>query len=110
VLDVGDHAELDAAGFLDVARSGAWWITSAKRPQPVAELAGQQLSFVVLAAGGAGKSRVLGSLREREPDAVEVPLRVLDIGGMNDQLGAAIRGSAKSGHPTAGLLIGDTPT
>jgi hypothetical protein len=58
------------------------------------DLAGTSSSFVLLAAGGVGKTTVLRRLREREPHAVEVDLRTLDKTGMHDELRGAIEGGA----------------
>ncbi len=90
VLPVDKLAVLDASGFLDVSMADAWWFGSDDRPQPATDLAGKPGSFVLLAADGAGKSTVLRGLRDREPGAIEVDLRVLDRTGMHLELRDAI--------------------
>lgn len=90
VLPVDRPTVLDQSGFLDASMAGAWWLGPADRPRPAADLAGQPGSFVLLAAGGAGKSTVLRGLRCREAGAVEVDLVVLDRTGMGRELRDAI--------------------
>jgi hypothetical protein len=81
---------LDRAGFLDVPAEEAWWTAPEARPWPVMDLAGCPSSFVLLAAGGAGKTRMLGGLRDRETGAVEVKLSILSKSGMREELSRAI--------------------
>ena len=66
VLPVDQPIPLDADGFLD-ASGAAWWGSRENRPQPAADLAGCRCGFVLLAAGGAGKSFVMNRLSEAEP-------------------------------------------
>jgi hypothetical protein len=85
-MPVDQPVVLDRAGFLQVPTEEAWWIPPETRPRPITDLAGCTSSFVVLAAGGAGKTRMLRRLRGREPGAVEVKLSVLDKSGMREEL------------------------
>jgi hypothetical protein len=57
---------------------------------PGSDLAGCPSSFALLAAGGAGKTRLFRSLRQQEPGAVEVKLSILDKAGMHEELSRAI--------------------
>jgi hypothetical protein len=76
VLPVDKPVPVDADGFLDV--SGAIrWGSHEDNPQLAVNLAGQASGFVLLAAGGAGKSFVMDWLGEHEPSAVRVDLRTL---------------------------------
>ena len=81
---------LDRAGFLDVLSAEAWWTPPEARPWPCADLVGCPSSFALLAAGGAGKTRLFRSLRRQEPGAVEVKLSILDKAGMHEELSRAI--------------------
>src|ERR1017187_1272185 len=63
VLPVDEMAVLDGEGFLDAQSVHRWPTGATDRPQSVTELADQPGSFVLLAADGAGKTRVLESLR-----------------------------------------------
>ena len=77
-------------GFLDVSRAHAWWAESGSEPRSVSSLANCPSSFVLLAAGGAGKSTALRWLGEREPNAIKIDLRTLDKTGMHSELRDAI--------------------
>lgn len=90
VLDVGHQPPLDADGFLELLSADAWGLEGSSRPQRAGELAGEVSSFVLLAPARAGKSTVLEALRQLEPDAVEVDLRILDLTGIRRELSAAI--------------------
>lgn len=90
VLPVDQPVVLDRAGFLDVLSAEAWWTPPEARPWPCADLVGCPSSFAVLAAGGAGKTRLFRSLRHWEPGAVEVKLSILDKAGMHEELSRAI--------------------
>jgi len=94
VLPVDQPAPLDADGFLDVSRA-AWWGSRENRPQRVADLAGRPSGFVLLAAGGAGKSFVMNRLSEREPASLTVDLRARTA----PELRAAVRDAITSGEP-----------
>lgn len=86
VLSVDQPIPLDATGFLDAELTQAWAAGPESRPWPLGDLVGLQSSFVLLAAGGAGKTTVLRELREGEHDAFEVDLRTLDKSGMHEKL------------------------
>lgn len=90
VLPVDETAVLDREGFLDAQGAGKWPTGANDRPQPVTELAGQPGSFVLVAADGAGKSRVLESLRATEPGSLVVNLLALDAAGIRHELQRAI--------------------
>jgi len=89
-LPVDRHAPLDTQGFLDVSRAHAWWAEPGSEPRSVTSLANYPSSFVLLAAGGAGKSTALRWLREREPNAIKIDLCTLDKAGMHGELLDAI--------------------
>ena len=94
VLPVDKPAPADADGFLDVpwaARSG----TREGGPQPAADLIGQAPGFVLLAAGGAGKSFVMDWLAKHEPSALMVDLRTLT----GPELRAEVRAAITRGGP-----------
>ena len=76
MLPVDKSVPVDADGFLDVSGTARWGAHEGS-PQPAADLAGQTSGFVLLAAGGAGKSFVMDWLGEHEPSAVRVDLRTL---------------------------------
>ena len=86
VLPVDRPVLLDRAGFLEVPAAEAWWTSPEDRPWSAMDLAGCPSSFVVLAAGGAGKTRMLRGLRDREPGAVEVKLSILSKSWMGEEL------------------------
>ncbi len=89
-MPVDRPAPLDAQGLLDVSRADAWWAEPRSEPRSVSSLANYPSSFVLLAAGGAGKSTVLRWLRERERNAIQIDLRTLDKSGMHRGLLDAI--------------------
>jgi hypothetical protein len=93
VLPVDAQVVLDEAGFLDAAMATAWWVPAGDRLQATTELCRQTGSFVLLAAEGTGKTFVLDSLREREPEAVRVNLATLDRSGTRGRLEEASAGS-----------------
>ena len=94
VLPVDQPVPLDADGFLD-ASGAAWWGSRENRPQRVADLAGCPSGFVLLAAGGAGKSFVMNRLTECEPSALTVDLRTRTA----PELRAAVQDAITSGGP-----------
>lgn len=86
VQDVAEEQmHVDQAGFLDPDASGV---------VPVVNLVGLPQSFVLLAAGGVGKSFVLDDLQRRE-GGVAVDLTVL----AKSEVGPAIRAAVASGRP-----------
>jgi hypothetical protein len=85
-LEVGRPTVLDRWGFLDARMAARWPSGSPDRPQPVLELAGQQGSFVLLAADGAGKTTVMRHLRLAEPGSAEVNLAAFDKAGIRHEL------------------------
>jgi hypothetical protein len=94
VLPVDEPAPVDADGFLDVP----WAARSGSReggPEPVADLIGQASGFVLLAAGGAGKSFVMDWLADHEPSALMVDLRTLT----GPELRAEVRAAITRGGP-----------
>lgn len=95
VLPVRQPVPLDANGFLDELGRGTGWAPVGVDLRPVEDLLDEQSSFVMLAAGGVGKSTVLSMLRDLEPSAVEIDLPILDESGMRDEILAAI----ESGGP-----------
>jgi hypothetical protein len=81
-----EHEPLDGFGFLDLA--------SASGAVPITDFAGRSSSFVLLAAGGVGKSEVLDDLRRRE-DGFEVEL----VGLRGADVGRSIAAGVASGRP-----------
>jgi hypothetical protein len=89
-LPVDEMAVLDGEGFLDAQSVYRWPTGATDRPQSVTELAGQPGSFVLLAADGAGKTRVLESLRAMEAAPTVVNLLALDAAGIREELQQAV--------------------
>ena len=90
VLEVDRATVLDEWGFMDEGMAARWPSGSPDRPQPVVELAGQEGSFVLLAADGAGKSTVLRHLRLAEPASTEVSLPGLEKAEIRHELRQAV--------------------
>lgn len=91
VLRVGEHVAagwVGTDGLLDLPWHGL--VGPRGVPQPVAGLAGDPSSFVVLAPAGAGKSTVLQALRRREPRAVGIDVRAAGVDRIEEALESAI--------------------
>lgn len=85
--------ELHAIGKDGLLRVHAYG-SSARRPKdspyPVAELAGDPSSFVLVAPAGAGKSTVLAALGRHEPRAVSIDLHTCVADTLEEALEAAL--------------------
>ncbi len=62
VTSIGENCSFDDDGFLDPASSHVWMTGVSSTHRPVNELVGVPVSFVLLGAGGAGKTTTLGAL------------------------------------------------
>ena len=77
VLPVSQLLQFEAAGFL-LPPDGGWIVGSEEmQPRPVRDLAADRTSFVLLAAGGAGKTRTLRAMAEGDPAGVWIDIAAL---------------------------------
>ncbi|GLW96084.1 hypothetical protein Misp02_01710 [Microtetraspora sp. NBRC 16547] len=95
VLPLGKDIPFDRDGFLDLPPEGAWWLGPNAHPRPVTELLDQGGSFVLLAAGGVGKTRVLDDMRAREGDVAKIDL----VGAESRDIREAISQAIAEGRP-----------
>ncbi|MPZ28792.1 MAG: hypothetical protein GEV12_20940 [Micromonosporaceae bacterium] len=91
VLPVGQPTPLERSGFLALPSADPWDRREATVPRPVADLCSDGVGFVLLAAGGVGKTTVLEWLRGQEPVGLSVDLLGLDRHGMREALEEAAR-------------------
>src|SRR5215468_1362739 len=90
----GSPTRLDDEGFLLHPAAGRWSGTS-DRPRPVTELVTGSGSFVLLAAGGMGKTTTLRALADIEPRAQYYDLVTLEV----SEIKAMIRQAARDRCP-----------
>jgi hypothetical protein len=90
VLPVESAIPIDSDGFLDVAGKDIWWVDATEHPQATSTLVESTSSFVLLGAGGTGKTTVLRALKKFEPSAITVNLLTLDKRGMREKIAAAL--------------------